>query len=239
MLNFERKSKSHRLLPGMLVMLLYQGVGLGAEIRGQVQIASLGASLHETLPANLPVGVSLEPLQGQSVAERAPRGYHVVIAHNKMNPLFLTIRRGDNITFENKDKVYHQIYSKFGLQPFTFQLSKRGSGNSVHTVRFDYTGVWHLFCGIHNRMYARVDVVDTPYIQNVSGSGAFSFTNLVPGKWRVRVATVGGPVVETETEAFTAPPPLRISVPVNRGLPANQNSSRYQPSAIEALFPDR
>ena len=76
------------------------------------------------------------------------------------HPFVLIAPVGAVISFPNKDKVRHHVYSFSPAK--TFQLKLYGQ-DETRSVQFDKTGVVALGCNIHDRMMAFIDVVDTPW----------------------------------------------------------------------------
>ena len=76
------------------------------------------------------------------------------------HPFVLIAPVGAVISFPNKDKVRHHVYSFSPTK--TFQLKLYGQ-DETRTVQFDKAGVVALGCNIHDRMIAFIDVVDTPW----------------------------------------------------------------------------
>ena len=212
-----------------------------AEIRGTVQVVGSGLFKHSP-GARLEGGISVAalPLQGQVLPPPVIETRRIVIDHRKFDPVFLTLPRGDSVLFINRDDIYHEPFSLSRIMPFDFTLAKSGSapGQTEHVVQFLKTGIWHIFCRIHHRMYARIDVVDTPYIRLLDDGGSFDFKGLAPGRWRLRIAAPGSKVMEVDTEAITEPPPLHIRLPVSgdtRAVGAGTGNS----TMIKRLYPDR
>lgn len=214
-----------------------------AEIRGTVQ--AIGSGLFKHSPgARLEGGISVAalPLQGQALPPAVTATRRVVIDHRRFDPVFLTLPRGDRVRFINRDDVYHEPFSLSQTMPFDFTLAKAGAaaGQAEHVVQFLKTGIWHIFCHIHHRMYTRIDVVDTPYIQLLGDGGSFDFKGLAPGRWRLRIAAPGSKVMEVDTEAITEPPPLHLRLPVSGDTRAvGTNAGAGNSIMIKRLYPDR
>lgn len=202
-----------------------------AEIRGTVTVGTDAETQGRT--ADGEISVAALPVDGQALPTVASADHRVIIRHNRFQPVYLAVRRGDRLTFVNEDPVYHRIYSSRGSQGFDVRLSKPGTAGASRTVTLAGAGSWHIFGRIFPRLYARIDVLDTPYIRNLSGPGRFGFADLAPGRWRLRAAAIGTTVVRVETEAFTAPPPVHLTLPL-RGEPSGGGG---RPAGVGALFP--
>lgn len=207
-----------------------------ADIRGEVQVQYIGtgAPAKDTVPAG--ISVAAFPLDHQAVPASPSKDHLIIVRKQRLWPTVITARRGDRLTFVNQNPVYHRVYSHLSPRQFSLALGKVGTREARASLMLDRVGVWNIFCDIAN-MYARVDVVDTPYYETLPGPGRFVFTDLAPGRWRLRVATVGGPAVERVTRAYTAPPPIVVGLRVWRGMVSRPAAADARDAEIEALFP--
>jgi plastocyanin len=210
---------------GCLILLalsvLCSGPALAAEIIGRVNVQHTGL-FTQGMAADVPGGisVSITPLAGQAMPDPQPRSHRVTIQNKAFTPVFMTVRRGDELQFVSHDTVFHKLFSLSKVQPFTLDLGKvEDDGQAVTSDLFTLTqsGPWHVFCRIHSTMYFRVDVVETPYYTMIKDGGEFHFSGLAPGRWQVRVAAIGSEPLVMVAEAITAPPPIQIVLPVKGG----------------------
>jgi plastocyanin len=112
-------------------------------------------------------------------------------------PNVLVVPVGTEITFPNFDSFEHNVYSP--TDP-GFDLGKYGPDKTGKSHVFEDADEFDIYCDVHRSMWAKVKVVDSPYIQPVK-SGAFSFSNVPPGTYRV-VAWVQNSV-EVKSEPIT------------------------------------
>ncbi len=194
-------------------ILAAPSVAEGAEVAGTVTIDYQGLFAVDTSVRNHPVSVALFPGEVQRVVPRRPRTQRVDIIENRMQPAFVTVQKGDRVTFVNHDAVFHQLFSLSSSEPLSVQLAKAdGDHNPSVTIKPHRSGTTHVFCRIHNKSYARIDVVETPYLQMVEPGRQFNFSGLAPGSWKLRLAS---PAAETQwysVTALTAPPPERFTL---------------------------
>lgn len=97
-------------------------------------------------------------------------------------PHVLVVPVGTTVAFPNLDKQKeHNVFSPtdpiFDLGKYSF--SKKGKSRT-----FEIADEFDIFCDVHPTMWAKVKVVDSPYIARVI-AGKFSFTNIQPGKYKV------------------------------------------------------
>lgn len=204
------------LLAGFLV---HCGV-YAAEIQGEIQLQMDGRRIGVAqLPAQNRISVVLYPAQGQGGNPPPPRTHTVVMKDKIMQPAFLTIRQGDSIRFVNEDDMLHHLHGVSVQPDFSVPLDKKATPQASRELVFAATGSWHLYCGLHNSMSAQLNVVASNHIMNLQATGEFSFSGLEPGTWTVEAATLGSDVVRVETEAFTAPPRLHITLPLQVAEP--------------------
>ncbi|WJW75588.1 hypothetical protein QVG61_00410 [Thiohalobacter sp. IOR34] len=219
-----------------LLLLLVAGAELAAaaEIRGQVALRHLGVLQGEAeVDGRRLISVALLPRS--AAATGRPRTHVIRVRDGHFEPLYLAIRRGDRVRFVNQAGVYHELFSLSAAEPVHMRLGKSGAGANSERD-FAMTGSWHLFCRIHSRSYARIDVLDAVRIQMIPAGGHFEFEGLEAGRWQLRVA---GPGVETqhvEAVAMTSPPPLKLTLAVH-GAPGAGQGLAAAPIAIEQLFP--
>jgi len=240
-----RNDTSNKQIPGcsplllLLLLLLYvQGLA-GAEIRGIVRLEHTGlfGDAHAA-PESGPLSVSIFPLHGVRPPAGTSRKHEMEIRGNQIKPLYMAVRRGDRIHFENHDNVYHELFSLSTVDPFVLKLGKQGdSKNSAGEIQLDHNATIHLFCRMHARTYGRIDVLDTPYISMIKPGERFEFRNLVPGKWRVRIALPGAETRSFETLALTSPPLVKETLLVKRGSMQRQGYSTRR-VGLKDLYPE-
>ena len=151
-----------------------------------------------------------------------------------MHPAYLTVQKGDRIRFINRDRVFHEIFSLSPGEPLKMSLTKADTDGKESAVTLNQAGTTHFFCRIHNKSYARIDVVETPYLQMMQPGQTFHFVGLASGKWKLRLAS---PAAETQwipVSALTSPPPLKLTL-TSRGGGAGGNPIKAQ-SGVENLY---
>lgn len=223
-------------IAGMLVIC---ASAQAAEVVGEVQLRHTGLFHAQGAKPMGEISVSLTPLEGRSrVHARAAEVHRMVLRDKGAHPAFLTIQRGDRVRFINQDPVYHEIFALSPVQPIELRLDKAGEGEGQDAeVELNTEGSWHLFCRIHSRMYARVDVVNTPLIQRVGIGETFRFERLQPGEWQLRVAALGAETRTLKAVALTSPPPLRIDLSTKGGGVDAGGSGMPVQGKVEDLFP--
>lgn len=100
--------------------------------------------------------------------------------HPYVTPLVV----GTRVSFPNRDKVQHHVYSLSKVKPFDFPLYR---GEPKELVTFDQPGVVALGCNIHDWMSAYVVVLATPHFAKSGADGLAPLTGLPAGNYRLDV----------------------------------------------------
>jgi plastocyanin len=105
--------------------------------------------------------------------------------HNiAFDPHVLIVPTGSTVTFPNKDKVRHHVYSFSKVKAFNLKLYGR---DQVPTVVFDKTGIVALGCNIHDSMSGFIVVTDTPFAMQTDANGHVSIPDVPAGGATVRL----------------------------------------------------
>ena len=97
----------------------------------------------------------------------------------KFDPFVLVAPAGTEVSFPNRDKVRHHVYSFSPVKVFQLKLYGRDESRSV---TFDRAGVVPLGCNIHDQMIGFVDVVDTPWAGKTDAAGDATLQNVPAGR---------------------------------------------------------
>lgn len=207
------------LLISLVVLHAVPAPLMAAELKGDVVLMEGDAVAgFDRLPANSNVSVVLYPLDGQEVEKRRAGTHELLIQGRHLNPAYITIARGEQVRFINQDELLHHIMGiSAGQESFEVALDKRGGKKAAASVRFSQEGSWYLYCSMHRSVFGQIDVVESSYIQNMKQPDGFSFSGLAPGRWRVQASTLANSRSVTEAEAFSSPPSMKITLPLNTG----------------------
>lgn len=207
-----------------------------AEIRGSVSVQHGGVFDDRGVALrDFPVSVALYPAEGQGVPRGGLVEHELSVDGNRIQPLYLAVKRGDRVRFRHEDGIFHELFSHSKAQPFELHLDRAGSDDNASLILKEAADM-HWFCRIHAKSYARIDVLETPLIRMLRDGEGFEFRDLAPGKWLLRVAAPGAETRIIEATAMTAPPPLQIELAVlGFGLAGDPPRS----VAVEELFPGR
>lgn len=207
-----------------------------AEIRGSVSVQQSGLfSERGDALGEFPVSVAVYPAEGQTLPRGTTSLHDVGVSGNRIQPLYLAVRRGDRVRFRNHDSIFHELFSHSQAQPLEVRLDRAGLNRDT-VLTLDEAADMHWFCRIHAKSYARIDVLDTPLVRMLRAGDSFEFRDLAPGKWLLRVAAPGAETRTVEATAMTAPPPLQIELAV-KGFGLGPQPPRGV--AVDELFPSR
>ncbi len=237
----DRRGCNRVLVTVLLALTSYCSVAIAAaaEIRGVVSIKNTGLFHAEGDTGPVRISVTALPLDAQTLPE-TPEQVHVMVLEDKqLQPAFMTIQKGDYIEFVNKDPVYHELFSLSKGAPVAMQLGKAGTHGMRRAVQFAESAEWRLFCRIHSKMYARVDVIDSPYIRMMDEGGDFAFDGLDAGEWQIRVAAPGAVTSSANVMAMIAPPPVQIDLYTLGGSwQQNRTGRDHSRDLVETLYPE-
>lgn len=167
--------------------------------------ADLTVTVHDA--AGAPVRnavVMVTPAAGVPAGTPKLAGPFMVAQHDiQFEPYVTIVPVGAEVTFPNKDKVRHHVYS-FST-PKRFELKLYGQ-EQARTVTFDKAGTVALGCNIHDKMSGFVKVVDTPFAVKTDAQGNAVIHGLPAGGasmkiWHPQQRAPGG---ETEQKITVA-----------------------------------
>jgi len=161
--------------------------------------------MRSTPDPKAPIGLQT-PLLAGSPPDRRSFAFFVLAAALVTWLPVTAIVVGTRVSFPNRDKVQHHVYSLSKPKRFELPLYR---GESKEPVLFDQPGVVTLGCNIHDWMSAHIAVLATPYFARSGADGLVPLQNLPPGRYRLDVwhprmaAPVMRDVVITATDAAT------------------------------------
>lgn len=182
------------LLAGALLTAALPGIARAADLTIQV-----------TTPAGQPVEnavVTVRPKAGGWAAQARTKfawNYQVVQHNIQFDPFVLVVPRGAEVTFPNRDKVRHHVYSFSPAKKFEIKLYGR---EEDRRVVFDKAGVVSLGCNIHDGMIAHIYVTDTVHAAKTGADGLAVIKGVPAGSatltvWQPYLRAARNEVVET------------------------------------------
>ncbi len=120
----------------------------------------------------------------------APAGDEQLEQQNeRFHPRILPIVAGQTVTFPNRDRIYHNVFSVSPVH--SFDLGQYRSSDAPKSERFDTPGLVPVYCNIHPSMIAYVAVLENDAFARSGPDGRFRIER-VPAGARVVQAFVPG-----------------------------------------------
>lgn len=153
--------------------------------------------------------VMVRPTSGVPAGRPLKMSGPMVMAQQNVSfqPYVLIAPVGSSVSFPNKDKVRHHVYSFSAAKKFELKLYGKDESRSV---TFDKPGAVSLGCNIHDSMIAYIYVTDTPYAAKSGADGAAV----------LRDVPAGGATL------LVWHPDLKARAPIARSLPITAASQR-------------
>ncbi len=167
--------------PSFALMLLLAAVTAGAALPVGATTVDLQLNGQDGKPL-LEAVVYLESASARA-ASRPLAGLEIEQADKRFTPRVTVLPTGSAVSFPNRDKVRHHVYSLSPAKPFELKLY---TGVPANAVVFDRPGVAVLGCNIHDQMVAWVVVVDTPYHGLSGADGRVRLADVPPGNYRLK-----------------------------------------------------
>lgn len=150
-----------------------------AALAGAVLLASVGAeavswTVQVRNAAGGPLAEAVVAVQINGLAAKTDAQTTAQMAQRarEFEPHVLVVQSGTAVSFPNLDTVRHHVYSFSAIKTFDIKLY---AGTPAKPVVFDSAGVAALGCNIHDRMNARIVVVDTPTFAKSDATGSATF----------------------------------------------------------------
>ena len=155
--------------------------------------------------------------------EPAPRGEATLAQENqRFVPRLLPIVAGQSVSFPNRDRIYHNVFS---VSPtLSFDLGQYKASDPPRVQTFDKAGLVPVYCNIHPQMISYVIVLENRAFAVTKEDGSFELRGVragqvtlnawLPGAARVtrELALAPGADVQVDLELSqtqTVPPHLR------------------------------
>ncbi|MGH7538322.1 MAG: plastocyanin/azurin family copper-binding protein, partial [Gemmatimonadales bacterium] len=120
-------------------------------------------------------------LEGRGEAP-PPARFDVTISDKVFSPHVLVVPAGSTVAFPNHDPFDHNVFSVSEPNSFDLGLYGRGEGKSQ---TFTNPGLVRVFCNVHPRMVALIQVMANHHFSQPGADGMFTITGLSPGNYRL------------------------------------------------------
>lgn len=155
-------------------------------VTGKVELTDKGKSLN-------PEGtiITIERQDGQALPTQNPisETFTIDMEDKTYLPAQMVIRKGDSVSFLNKDNIRHNVFSSTGVN--AFDLGTYGAGLQ-RAVKLNEQGIVKVYCNIHPNMATFVAVDDIGISNVVDSNGNFVIANLPTGKYQLKAWNLRG-----------------------------------------------
>jgi len=123
-------------------------------------------------------------------------------------PEFLMVRTGKPVEFRNSDDTLHNVHvDNTDTREAAFNIAI--PTGEKYTYTFGKDGFYRVACDIHPAMSAQIFAASTPFVTTADAAGAFSFFDVPPGAYVVRVIA-GGKSSQREVEIKSGANEIRV-----------------------------
>jgi plastocyanin len=129
------------------------------------------------------LGDAVVYLEGQGSGAAAAR-FEIAISDKIYSPHVLVVPVGSTVAFPNHDPFNHNVFSVSEPNDFDLGLYGRGEGKSI---TLNKPGLVRVFCNVHPRMAALVQVMATRHYAQPGADGMFAIADVAPGSYRLHV----------------------------------------------------
>ncbi|TQV66997.1 hypothetical protein FKG94_26375 [Exilibacterium tricleocarpae] len=197
--NTNRTATSHRPVRPVKPAVRTRPVApVSGGIAGKITI--LGKD-NSRLPAT-GIIVRLTPTDRSNTDHNSKPQTHAVEMKNKTYmPGYLTVNKGDRLSFINDDNIRHNVFSSTGKN--AFDLGTYGSGLK-RDVAFNEEGIVKVYCNIHPGMAMFVAVGSEGLSTTTEADGTFSLKSVPPGNYTLHIWHIRGEKTTSVTIARNA-----------------------------------
>jgi len=121
---------------------------------------------------------------GLTVAVARPVTVEIAITDKAYAPHVLVVPAGSAVRFPNHDPFNHNVFSQ--SEPNQFDLGLYGRGEAKSQT-FANPGLVRVYCNVHPRMVAYIQVMGNRYYAQPGADGSFTMANVPPGQYRLHV----------------------------------------------------
>lgn len=155
-------------------------------VPGTVRVSGRISILEKNNKPSPDLGDAVLYLEGPVATAAAvqPITVEIAITDKTYAPQVVVVPVGSSVRFPNHDPFNHNVFS--ASEPNSFDLGLYGRG-AARSQTFAHPGLVRVFCNIHPRMVAYVQVMANRYFTQPSTDGSFTIDNVPPGNYRLHV----------------------------------------------------
>ncbi len=170
------------------------GIAQG-RVAGRVTLLEKGGKSSPDL------GAAVVYLDGAADGAARPVTVDLAINDKEFVPRVVVVPVGSTVRFQNHDPFDHNVFSASGPNPFDLGQYGRGEARSW---TFTSPGLVRVFCNVHPRMVAFVQVLAGRHFTQAAADGSFEIVDVPPGTWAVRAWHERSPPVARTVSVTTA-----------------------------------
>jgi plastocyanin len=148
----------------------------GSRVTGRVTMLEKGGQASPDLGAAVVYLDSAPP----SAAAARPVSLDIAINDKEFVPRVVVVPVGSTVRFLNHDPFDHNVFS--ASEPNAFDLGQYGRGG-VRGRTFAAPGLVRIFCNVHPRMVAFIQVMAGRYFAQPTADGGFVIPDVPPGTY--------------------------------------------------------
>ncbi|PCK09540.1 MAG: hypothetical protein COA42_03235 [Alteromonadaceae bacterium] len=162
-----------------------------ASLYGQVALVGV----KNAMPILSGMIITLTPSDGRTLPVLASGTRHIVDMEDKTySPAYMALKKGDQVSFVNKDKIKHNVFSSSGKNAFDLGTYSAGLQRSV---TFKRQGIVKIYCNIHSEMATFVAVDDNSLSVVANANGGYRFESVPAGTYQLRVWHLRGEMMHS------------------------------------------
>jgi plastocyanin len=168
------------VLAGVWWVTAWQGglaQGHGARVTGRITMLEKGDRPSPDL------GSAVVSLEGGDGAAARPTTVDIAINDKEFVPRVVVVAVGSTVRFPNHDPFDHNVFSV--SEPNRFDLGQYGRG-AARAWTFTGPGLVRVFCNVHPRMVAFVQVMAGRSYAQPAADGSFTIEDVSPGQYTLR-----------------------------------------------------
>jgi plastocyanin len=179
---------------------LWVGAASIAMAQGGPRVTGRVAMLEKKGKPSPDLGAAVVSLAGGGAAAH-PVTVEIAISDKEFVPRVLVVPVGSTVRFVNRDPFDHNVFSASDSNQFDLEQYGRGE---TRAQTFAHAGLVRVFCNIHPRMVAYVQVMSGRLFTQPASDGSFVISDVPPGAYTLRVWHERSPEVTRDVRVTAA-----------------------------------